>query len=63
MTPLIIRLVLFAVASLAIVTMTAFYSEADDSAALRSVPRRFIRFYLACSILALLIWTMGALLP
>ncbi|MFT5830516.1 MAG: hypothetical protein ACI9D0_001101 [Bacteroidia bacterium] len=60
MTPLILRLLLFAIAALAIVTMAAFYAEADDTAALKSIPRRFIRFYLACALLTVIVWAMGA---
>ena len=60
MSPLILRLFLFAIAALAIVTMSAFYAEADDAAALKSIPRRFVRFYLACVLLTAIVWAMGA---
>ncbi len=56
---MIVHLLLFAIATLVIVVMSAFYIEADDAAALRSVPRRFVRFYGACLILALLVWLLG----
>lgn len=36
---------LLAVAVLAICVVNAFIAEADDRAALASVPRRFLRFY------------------
>jgi hypothetical protein len=62
MSPLILRLGLFAIATFAIVTMAAFYAEADDKAALKSIPRRFFRFYIACAILTAIIWAMGAFL-
>lgn len=52
-------MILFAIASLVIVVMSALYSEADDSAALASVPRRFVRFYGACVVLAAIVWLMG----
>jgi hypothetical protein len=60
MSPLVLRLVLFAIATFAIVTMAAFYGEADDKVALKSIPRRFVRFYVACMILTLIVWVMGA---
>lgn len=56
---MIVHLALFAVAALVVVIMSAFYSEADDRAALASVPRRFVRFYGACVILAALVWLLG----
>lgn len=56
---MILHLVLFAVASLVIVVMSALYSEADDAVALASVPRRFVRFYAACVVLAAIVWLMG----
>ena len=37
---------LLAVAVLAICLVNAFIAEADDGAALASVPKRFVRFYL-----------------
>ena len=56
---MIVHLVLFAVATLVIVTMSAFYAEADDQAALASIPRRFVRFYGACELLSGIVWLMG----
>ena len=38
----------FLLLSLPIVVMGAFYSEAEDGPALRSVPRRYAVFVLAC---------------
>jgi hypothetical protein len=43
---------LFLVLSLAIVVMSAFYSEAEDGPALRSVPRRYGVFVAACAVVA-----------
>lgn len=37
---------LLALAVLAICVVNAFIAEADDAAALASVPKRFLRFYL-----------------
>lgn len=37
---------LLAIAVLAICIVNAFIAEADDAAALASVPKRFLRFYL-----------------
>lgn len=56
---MILHLVLFAIASLVIVVMSALYAEADDAVALAGVPRRFVRFYGACVVLALIVWLMG----
>jgi hypothetical protein len=42
----------FLVLALAIVVMSAFYSEEEDGAALRSVPRRYAVFIGACVIVA-----------
>jgi hypothetical protein len=62
MSPLLLRLFFFAIATFAIVTMAAFYAEADDREALKSIPRRFARFYVACAVLTLVVWAMGAFL-
>jgi len=43
----------FLVLSLVIVVMSAFYSEPEDAAALRSVPRRYVVFVSACAGVAL----------
>ena len=42
----------FLVLSLAIVILSAFYSEVDDSPALRSVPKRYVVFIGACALVA-----------
>jgi hypothetical protein len=42
----IAQALLLAVAVLAICVVNAFIAEADDAAALASVPKRFVRFYL-----------------
>jgi hypothetical protein len=46
------HLAFFLVLSLAIVILSAFYSEAEDGPALRSVPRRYLVFIGACAIVA-----------
>ena len=46
---------LFVVIGLGIVAMAAFYSESENAAAFRSIPRRFAYFALGCGILALLL--------
>jgi|GEM_PF-3935441 len=43
---LAIYALLLAVAVLSICIVNAFIAEADDAAALASVPKRFVRFYL-----------------
>jgi hypothetical protein len=42
----------FLALSLVIVVMSAFYSEAEDRPALRSVPRRYLVFVTACAAVA-----------
>jgi hypothetical protein len=49
---LAIHLGLFAVVALAIVVMSAFYAEAQDRSALRSLPKRLLAFSLGCALLA-----------
>lgn len=49
---LIAHLGFFLVLSLVIVVLSAFYSEAEDAPALRSVPRRFAVFVGACTLVA-----------
>lgn len=56
---MIVHALLFALATLVVVVMAAFYAEADDSEALRSVPKRFVRFYLSCVVLGALVWALG----
>lgn len=46
-----VHLLLFLVVSVAIVLMSAFFSEADDGKALRSLPRRLFWFVVGCGIL------------
>lgn len=43
----------FLVLSLAIVALSAFYADAEDGPALRSVPRRYGVFVGACALVAL----------
>lgn len=42
----------FLALSLAIVVMSAFYAEASDRRALRSVPRRYLVFLGSCALIA-----------
>jgi NADH:ubiquinone oxidoreductase subunit 5 (subunit L)/multisubunit Na+/H+ antiporter MnhA subunit len=49
---LLVHVVLFVVVGAAIVTMGAFYTERQDSAAWRSLPKRLAFFLLGCAILA-----------
>lgn len=53
MNDLPIHLVLFVVIGVAIVTMGAFYAEADDRIALRSLPRRLGSFFGGCALLVI----------
>ena len=51
----------FLMLSLAIVVMSAFYSETQDGPALRSIPRRFAVFVGACGVVAVVMLVLGAL--
>lgn len=51
----------FLVLSLAIVVMSAFYSEPEDGPALRSVPRRFLVFVEACAVVGGVMLVLEAL--
>lgn len=51
----------FLLLSLAIVVMSAFYSEPEDVAALRSVPRRYLVFVGACAAVAAVMLILEAL--
>lgn len=56
---MILHVLLFLLTALVIVVMSAFYAEADDSAALASVPRRYLRFVGACAVLVLALLGLG----
>ena len=45
------HLLLFALISVVIVTVGAFYGERDDAKALASLPKRFATFVIGCAIL------------
>jgi hypothetical protein len=47
-----VHVLLFLVVSAAFVVISAFYSEAEDGPAFRSMPRRFVYFVLGCAVLA-----------
>ena len=49
--------VLFVAIAVPIVVLGAFYADADDARALRSLPRRFVMFTLGCCVVA------GVMLP
>ena len=52
MKDLPIHLLLFLAITIPIVVLGAFYGEADDSRALRSIPRRLVMFILGCGVVA-----------
>ena len=52
MTSFWLHMLLFLALSFPIVVMGAFYSEPEDGPALRSIPRRFAVFVLACAAVA-----------
>jgi len=51
---LLIHIVLFLIASVAIVGMGSCYSDAEDAPALRNFPRRYLMFVGGCGLLALI---------
>ena len=51
----------FLALSLAIVVMSAFYSEVEDGPALRSIPRRYVVFVGACAAVAAVMLVLEAL--
>ena len=57
---LLVHVLLFLVVSVAIVTLGAFYSEREDTAALRSLPKRFAVFLLGCTVLAIAMLALEA---
>jgi hypothetical protein len=50
----------FLLLSLAIVVMSAFYSEAEDEPALRSVPKRYAVFVGSCAAVAAVMLVLEA---
>ncbi|MEO6710937.1 MAG: hypothetical protein ABI054_11050 [Planctomycetota bacterium] len=52
MSEILVHILLFLVASLAIVGLGSCYADADDGAALRNFPRRFVMFLAGCGLLA-----------
>ncbi len=61
MSGLLVHAGFFLVLSLAIVVMSAFYSEPVDELALRSVPRRYLVFVGACAGVAVIMLVLEAL--
>lgn len=54
MSEIAIHILLFLVASLAIVGLGSCYADAADGPALRNFPRRFMMFVAGCALLALI---------
>lgn len=52
MSDLIVHIVLFLIASLAIVGMGSCYADGEDAPALRRFPRRYAMFVGGCALLA-----------
>ena len=52
MTDIGVHLLLFLIVSVAIVLMSAFFSEADDARALAAFPRRLLVFVFGCGVLS-----------
>ena len=51
----------FLALSFVIVVMSAFYSEASDEGALRTVPRRYLVFVVTCALIAAVMLACEAL--
>jgi hypothetical protein len=58
---LVLHVAFFLLLALAIVVLSAFYAEVEDGAALRTVPRRFVRFVGACAAVAAVMLVLEAL--
>jgi hypothetical protein len=56
-----VHALLFLLLSVPIVVLGAFYSEPEDGAALRSIPRRYGVFVAACAGVALVMLVLEAL--
>ena len=54
MREMLLHVVLFLIASLAIVGLGSCYADAEDGPALRSFPRRYLMFVAGCAVLALI---------
>ncbi len=54
MNEIVIHILLFFVAALAIVGLGSCYADAADGPALRNFPRRFLMFIAGCALLALI---------
>lgn len=52
MSDILVHVLLFLVAALAIVGLGSCYADADDARALRHFPRRFLMFLAGCGVLA-----------
>ncbi|HTF90416.1 MAG TPA: hypothetical protein VK843_18510 [Planctomycetota bacterium] len=52
MSEIVVHILLFLVASLAIVGLGSCYADAADGPALRNFPRRFLMFLAGCGLLA-----------
>ena len=52
MKDLPIHLLLFAVVGIVIVTMGCMFSESDDGAAARILPRRLLYYFVGCALVA-----------
>ena len=50
MKDLPVHLLLFLAIAIPIVVLGAFYGEADDARALRSLPRRLVMFIIGCGV-------------
>jgi hypothetical protein len=59
---LVIHLCLFGLISAVIVMMSAFFTETEDGAALKSFPRRLLHFLVGCGILTGLMLAVEATL-
>lgn len=52
MSPILIHIVLFMIATLAIVGLGACHADAEDGPALRHFPRRLLMFVAGCAVLS-----------
>jgi hypothetical protein len=52
---LVVHIALFLCIAAAIVVISAFYADAEDRAAFRSVPKRAFQFVFGCTLLAVVL--------
>ena len=55
MNDLGLHLLLFSIVGVAIVTLSAFFSEVEDDRALKTIPRRLLFFFVGCTLISVVL--------